>query len=96
VESPAGSKPDAPDFRAIFESAPGCYLVLDPSLTIVGVSEAYLTATMTEREAIVGRALFDVFPANPGDDEESGVDNLGASLDRVRRNLVADAMAVQK
>jgi hypothetical protein len=29
------------DFRAIFESAPGVYLVLTPDLNIVAVSEAY-------------------------------------------------------
>jgi hypothetical protein len=53
-----------PDFRALFESAPGLFLVLRPDLVIVGASDAYLRATMTEREAIVGRHLFDVFPDN--------------------------------
>jgi hypothetical protein len=42
-------------------------LVLDPGLTIVGVTQAYLDATMTQRELIVGRGLFDVFPDNPDD-----------------------------
>jgi hypothetical protein len=46
----------APDFRALFESAPGSYLVLTPDLTIVAVSDAYLSATMTKREEILGRA----------------------------------------
>lgn len=54
-----------PDFRALFESAPGLYLVLTPDFTIVAVSDAYLQATMTKREEIVGRGLFDVFPDNP-------------------------------
>ena len=55
----------APDFRTLFESAPGLYLVLTPDLTIVAVSDAYLRATMTTREEILGLALFDVFPDNP-------------------------------
>jgi FixJ family two-component response regulator len=38
----------APDFQALFESAPGLYLVLTPALTIVAVSDAYLKATMTK------------------------------------------------
>src|SRR5581483_7137694 len=42
-----------PDFRALFESAPGLYLVLTPELTIVGASDAYLRATMTDRAADV-------------------------------------------
>ena len=37
-----------PDFQALFESAPGLYLVLTPDLTIVAVSDAYLRATMTQ------------------------------------------------
>jgi hypothetical protein len=39
-----------PDFKLLFESAPGLYLVLNPDLTIVAVSEAYLAATLTRRE----------------------------------------------
>ena len=39
------------DFRLLFESVPGLYLVLWPDLSIVAVSDAYLTATLTERPA---------------------------------------------
>jgi PAS domain S-box-containing protein len=85
-----------PDFRTLFERAPGLFLVLQPDLTIVAVSDAYLEATMTRREEIVGRGLFEVFPDNPDDPEATGVSNLRASLDRVRSSLVADTMAVQK
>ncbi len=85
-----------PDFRALFESAPGSYLVLTPALTIVAVSDAYLNATMTRREDILGRGLFEVFPDNPDDPNASGVQNLKASLDRVLQNRVPDGMPVQK
>jgi signal transduction histidine kinase/ActR/RegA family two-component response regulator len=85
-----------PDFRALFESAPGLYLVLTRDLEIVAVSEAYLAATMTERSRILGRALFDVFPDNPDDPQATGVANLRASLERVLAFGRADAMAVQK
>ncbi|HYU91783.1 MAG TPA: ATP-binding protein [Gemmatimonadales bacterium] len=85
-----------PDFRLLFEGAPGLYLVLTPDLRIVAVSEAYLRATMTQRDAILGRGLFDVFPDNPADPAATGVANLRASLDRVRGQHVADTMAVQK
>jgi signal transduction histidine kinase/DNA-binding response OmpR family regulator len=85
-----------PDFKALFEAAPGCFLVLDPDLTIVAVSDAYAAATLTERADIVGRPLFEVFPDNPDDVDADGVSNLRASLDRVRRHRVADTMAVQK
>ena len=85
-----------PDFRALFESAPGSCLVLTPSLTIVAVSDAYLRATMVRREEILGRHLFDVFPDNPDDPTATGVLNLRASLDRVLQHRVPDTMAVQK
>src|SRR5688572_15605683 len=85
-----------PDFRALFESAPGLYLVLTPDLVIVAVSEAYLAATMTERSGILGRGLFEVFPDNPEDPQATGVANLRASLERVLELRRADAMAVQK
>jgi len=86
------------DFRALFQSVPGLYLVLtaDDPYTIVAVSDAYLRATMTQRDAIVGRGLFDVFPDNPSDPEATGTRNLRASLERVRAHRKPDTMAVQK
>ena len=84
------------DFEALFQSAPGLYLVLTPDLNIVAVSDAYLRATMTTRETILGRGIFDVFPDNPDDPEATGVRNLQASLGRVLKNKAADTMAVQK
>lgn len=86
-------------FQALFQSVPGSYLVLKPKLpdfTIVAVSDAYLRDTMTEREKILGRGLFDVFPDNPNDPAADGVRNLRASLGRVLQNGAADTMAVQK
>jgi signal transduction histidine kinase len=83
-------------FRALFESLPGLYLVLRPDFTIVAVSDAYLAATMTRREAILGRGLFEVFPDNPDDPGADGVSNLRSSLERVREGGVPDTMAIQK
>jgi signal transduction histidine kinase/CheY-like chemotaxis protein len=94
---PARAGPARPaDFQVLFESAPGLFLVLDPQLRIVAVSDAYLAATMTDRATIMGRGIFEVFPDNPDDPGATGVSNLRASLDRVCRGRVADTMAVQK
>lgn len=87
---------DSPDFRLLFESAPGSYLVLTPDLKIIAVSDAYLRATMTMRADILGKGLFEVFPDNPEDPAANGVRNLGESLARVLREGAPDAMAVQK
>ncbi len=83
-------------FRALFESLPGLYLVLTPDLKIVAASDAYLQATMRKREELLNQKLFDAFPDNPADNKADGVHNLRASLDRVRRDVVPDTMAVQK
>lgn len=84
------------DFRSLFESAPGLYLILLPDLKIVAVNDAYLNATMTKRQEIIGRDLFDVFPDNPNDPMADGVSNLRASLNSVLKNKAAHTMAVQK
>ncbi|HVU00309.1 MAG TPA: PAS domain S-box protein [Polyangiaceae bacterium] len=86
----------SPDFRRLFQAAPGCYLVLSPDLTIVGVSDAYLRATMTRREDIVERPLFEVFPDNPDDPAADGVAKLRASLERVLSHRRPDRMEIQK
>src|SRR6185295_3807750 len=75
------SPPPGLDFRLLFESAPGLYLVLAPDLTIVAVSDAYACATMTQRRDILGRHIFDVFPDNPADVDATGVHNLRLSLE---------------
>lgn len=85
-----------PDFQKLLESVPALYLVLTPGLVIVAASDAYLRATMTKREEIVGRNLFEVFPDNPDDPSATGESNLRASLSRVLRNRFPDTMAIQK
>ena len=85
-----------PDFRVLFESAPGLYLVLTPDLKIVAVSDAYLRATMTRRDQILGKGVFEVFPDNPNDPSADGVRNLRASLERVLFGRIPDAMPTQK
>ena len=94
--SALAASPLAPDFQTLFQSAPGLYLVLDPELTIVAVSDAFLAATLTTRADIIGHPIFETFPDNPDDPNSAGVRNLKASLDRVRRELKADSMSVQK
>jgi signal transduction histidine kinase/CheY-like chemotaxis protein len=84
------------DFRVLFEAAPGSFLVLDPDLRIVAVSDAYVAATMIRRADVLERCIFDVFPDNPDDPAATGVGNLRESLERVRKTGRPDTMAVQK
>lgn len=84
------------DFRALFEASPDPYLVLNSDLVIVAVTNAYAGATMTKREDILGKGIFEVFPDNPNDPASEGVRNLKASLLRVLQTKLPDAMPVQK
>ena len=63
---------ETPDFRALLESAPDPYLILDRDFIIIGATDAYLRATMTRREGILGLSVFDVFPDNPDDRQADG------------------------
>ncbi|MEI1279337.1 ATP-binding protein [Leptospira venezuelensis] len=90
------SSSSGPDFRVLFESIPGLYLVLSPELNIIAVSDGYLRATRTERDKILGRGIFEVFPDNPDDPEATGVSNLHSSLLHVLETKAPDTMAVQK
>jgi signal transduction histidine kinase len=94
--SSTSNKFAGPDFRSLFEGAPNPYLVLAPDLTIIAVNDCYLKATVTKRNEILGKGVFEVFPDNPNDSAATGVGNLRASLLRVLESKTADAMAVQK
>ncbi|WP_169331312.1 hybrid sensor histidine kinase/response regulator [Massilia timonae] len=93
MRSPAATEPD---FSALFDATPSPYLVLSSDLRIVSVNRAYLRATSTVREDILGKGIFEVFPDNPADSAANGVEKLEASLLRVLQTRSADTMAIQK
>lgn len=74
------------DTLRILNAAPDSYLILlpdAPHFTIVGVTDAYLKATFTKREEILGKDLFETFPDNPKLQGVTGVENLNDSLSYV-------------
>jgi hypothetical protein len=87
---PQNENQSIPDFRILFESAPGLFMVLapdSPRFTILAASDAYLRATKKQREEIVGRAVFDVFPRNSNGPSE-------ASFQRVLQRRIPDQQAL--
>ena len=84
------------NFRQLFEASPDQYLVLSPDLHIVAATDAYLKATLVQRENVIGRPLFEIFPDNPNDPTADGTRNLRLSLEHVLRERTANTMAVQK
>ena len=83
------------DLLAVFDALPGAYLLLTPALVIEAVSDAYLTATLTTRQHLLGQHLFEAFPDNPATPEAQGVANLNASLQQVLRTGQPHQMALQ-
>jgi PAS domain S-box-containing protein len=91
-----GALPQSTEMSALLfslENAPDCYLFLSPDLTILGATDAYLRATLTNRASLVGRNVFEAFPENPQDhSSDQGVSALHGSLDRVRVTKKPDHM----
>ena len=51
--------------QSLFESLPGLFIILTEDLKVVAMSDAYLEASMTKREDLLGRDIFEIFPDNP-------------------------------
>ena len=67
----------------IFESVPDLYLILSPELYILTASDVYLAATLSTREQIIGKSIFEVFADNATLSQANAVTNLNASLQEV-------------
>ena len=88
--------PHTPDFKTLFESAPGLYLVLDLEMRIVALTDAYARATRTRREKILGRSVYEVFPDYPDEPDKAIGATMAASFARVLRYRTVDLMPVQR
>lgn len=73
----------SPDLVSIFSALPSASLLLSPEFVIEAVSDAYLTASSTQRANLVGHYVFDVFPDNPNDPEAHAVRDVRAAMAQV-------------
>ena len=84
-----------PDFRLLFESSPGLFLVFlpdAPKYTIVAVSDAYMRQAKIKREDILNKGVFDGFPENPNEMEANGRKLLIESFEKVLKSKKPDKM----
>jgi PAS domain S-box-containing protein len=81
-----------PDFQTIFQAGPDPYLVVDRNFRIVAVADAYLKATMTRRQDILGRHMFDIFPDNPDETDATA----GGRRGRVAKSSTNSAMSANR
>jgi signal transduction histidine kinase len=87
--------PPSLDLLPVFNAQPGATLLLSPQWVIVGASDDYLAATLTQRDVIVGQFIFDAFPDNPQAPEANAVANVRASLQQVLATKQPHDMAPQ-
>ncbi|MEJ8756825.1 PAS domain-containing protein [Pontibacter sp. H259] len=52
-------------FNRVFEAQAGLQILLSPELTILAATDAFIQESMTVRDSIVGKSVFEVFPDNP-------------------------------
>ena len=86
----------AVDYVALFAATPSPYLVVSPDLVIVEANAAYCAATGLDRDAMIGRPIFEVFPDNPDTPAAAGTSNVRASLERARQTGRPDTMPLQR
>lgn len=85
---------DTKDYIKIFEQSSESLVVIDTTFAILAVSDAFLKATATVRENIVGHDIFDVFSDNPDDKTANGENIVRTSFNRVIKNKTADTLPV--
>jgi PAS domain S-box-containing protein len=64
-------------YKEIFYNSPVAKLILSPvapEYNILDANDAYLTATNSTREKIIGKSVFAAFPANPSDEASKNIE----------------------
>lgn len=89
---------DNQDYKNIFNSLPGVYLLLlpdTPNFTIADLNESRISVTLGDR-ATIGQPLFEVYTDNPENPLATGVKNLRASLETVLKTKKPHRMEIQR
>ena len=87
---------DDSEFKKIFRGLPSAYLILRPDLTIVTATDAYLAATKTKLEEIVGKGVFEVFPESKETLDAHGMSKLTLSFNIVLEQKVPHVLNLLK
>lgn len=83
-------------YREVYRGAPTPFLLMTPEFEIIDANDAYLAATMRQRDSLAGRDMFQAFPDNPAVPGADGVANLRQSLTEARASGSRRLMKVQR
>jgi len=83
-------------YKDIFYNSEATMLIISidkPLYTIIDVNNAYLKATNSCREALIGKSVFGAFPANPTDEESKNIERTIFSFDEAIRSKKPHTMS---
>lgn len=85
-------------FQSIFNNSPdGEFLFsTDAALTILAVNDSALKAVSRQRDDVIGKPLFDAFPGDPDDPQDTGTLALHQSLTKIIATGKPDRLPVQR
>lgn len=84
------------DFKTIFEGMPGLYLVLSTDLHILAMSDAYATATSTNRKATIGKHFEAVIQNYSKEEAFNTISNFQISIQYVLQHKSTHTMPLQR
>ena len=84
----------AVDLAAVFDASPNPYVLLTPDLHIAGCNEAYLAATSSQRDAIIGQPIFGAFTAGDSAEAPENIRQVRESMERAIRTRSPDHLAL--
>jgi len=88
-----------PDLQLLLNAVPGAYLVLNPDLSIVGVSDLFLEVLNVKRDALLNSKLFSIYSTIESDHygvNASFVDNLKKSIQFVLEHATPHELDQQR
>lgn len=85
-------------YERVFKSSPiGAYLLSPtPEVTILDVNDSFLHRVSLTRNDMIGKGLFEVFPDNPSDPGDTGVEALRQSIAKAVATGEVQHMAAQR
>ncbi len=78
----------------VFRLSPNAYMVLDREYRYVAANDAYLKATTSTLDALLGRNVFESFPNDPDDPNNESLMVLRRSLERAMTTGETDVLAL--
>ncbi|GEO12135.1 PAS domain-containing protein [Segetibacter aerophilus] len=86
-------------YLAFFDALPGSSILLQnnpPTFTILAATAKYLKDTGSNKEHLIGKGIFEAFPANPNDSRDTGARDLKNSLTKVHQDKKSHQLPMQR